>query len=309
MATASATIGRRDKNNILDLPLHGKLYTLFKSQIGVDILFKISEFSRLSRVSLKTLRYYDQIGILKPRRVDHDTGYRYYSADQLLELNRILMYKELGFTLPQIIQLLQEEITLENIQGMFKLKRSEIQQIIDTELAKLARIEERMQLIEKEGQVETGQEVRFKSEGAKSFLFQKACGREEDIPELFRQFNQLLTKELRQLTEGPQVVLWKEIDGKEDEFDFEVGYFLTCEPQLLPDFFHLRTLPPEPMMATLAFHSNSHFASTACVYLATWIEKNNYQIKENEYSREIYLPLSPEQDAQFMEIQIPIINR
>lgn len=90
-------------------------------------MFKISVFSRLSKVSLKTLRYYDQIGILKPRRVDHDTCYRYYSADQLLELNRILIYKELGFTLPQIKQLLQENISLENIQGMFKLKRSEIQ--------------------------------------------------------------------------------------------------------------------------------------------------------------------------------------
>lgn len=272
-------------------------------------MFKISEFSRLSKVSLKTLRYYDQIGILKPRKVDHDTGYRYYSADQLLELNRILIYKDLGFTLPQITQLLQEDITLENIQGMFKLKRSEIQQIIDTEQAKLVRIEERMQLIEKEGQVETGQEIRVKAEGARQFLFQKACGREEDIPDLFRKFNQLLTKEIRQSTRGPQVVLWKEIDGKEDEFEFEVGYFLTCELLLPPDSFQLRILPPEPMMATMAFRSNSNFACTACVHLAKWIEKNNYQIKENEFGREIYLPLSPEQDAQFMEIQIPIINR
>lgn len=86
-------------------------------------MFKISEFSRLSKVSLKTLRYYDQIGMLKPRKVDYDTGYRYYSADQLLELNRIFLYKELGFTLPQIIQLLREDITLEHIQGMFKLKK------------------------------------------------------------------------------------------------------------------------------------------------------------------------------------------
>ncbi|KOR89380.1 MerR family transcriptional regulator [Paenibacillus solani] len=272
-------------------------------------MFKISAFSRLSKVSLKTLRYYDQIGILKPRKVDHDTGYRYYSADQLLELNRILIYKELGFTLPQIIQLLQEDITLENIQGMFKLKRSEIQQIIDTEQAKLVRIEERMQLIEKEGQFETGQEIRVKAEGAQSFLFQKACGREEDIPDLLRQFDQLLTKEIRQLTQGPQVVLWKEIDGREEEFEFEVGYFLTCELQSSPEPFYLRTLPPEPMMATMAFHSNSKFDGAACVHLATWIEKNNYQIKENESGRELYLPLSPDQDAQFIEIQIPIIHR
>ncbi|PWW34330.1 MULTISPECIES: MerR family transcriptional regulator [Paenibacillus] len=272
-------------------------------------MFKISVFSRLSKVSLKTLRYYDQIGILKPRKVDHDTGYRYYSADQLLELNRILIYKELGFTLPQISQLLQEEITLENIQGMFRLKRSEIQQIIDTEQAKLVRIEERMKLIEEEGQVETGQEIRIKAEGAQPFLFQKACGREEDIPTLFRKFDQFVTKEIRQWLQGPQVVLWRDIDGKEDEFEFEVGYFLTCELQSFPEPFQLRTLPPEPMMATMAFHSNSKFDGAACVHLAKWIEKNNYQIKEDESGRELYLPLSPEQEAQFIEIQIPIRNR
>lgn len=135
------------------------------------------------------------------------------------------MYKELGFTLPQITQLLEEDITLENIQGMFKLKRSEIQQIIDTEQAKLVRIEERMQLIEREGQFETGQDIRIKAEAAQTFLYQKAYGREEDIPELFRQFDLLLTTEMRQQIEGPQVVLWKDIDGKEDEFEFEVGYF------------------------------------------------------------------------------------
>lgn len=278
-------------------------------QIGDDILFKISAFSRLSKVSLKTLRYYDQIGILKPRKVDHDTGYRYYSADQLLELNRILIYKELGFTLPQITQLLQEDITLENIQGMFKLKRSEIQQNIDSEQAKLVRIEERMQLIEREGQFETGQDIRIKAEGAQTFLFQKAYGREEDIPGLFHQLDLLLTTEIRQLIQGPQVVLWKNIDGKEDEFEFEVGYFLTCELQSSLEPFQLRVLPPEPMMATMAFHSNSKFDVAACAHIAKWIEKNNYQIKENEAGRELYISLSPERDAQFIEIQIPILNR
>ncbi len=60
-------------------------------------------------------------------------------------------------------------------------------------------------------------------------------------------------------------------------------------------------------MATMTFRSDSHFASTACVDLAKWIEKNNFQIKENEPGREIYLPTS--QGAQLMEIQIPIIER
>jgi DNA-binding transcriptional MerR regulator len=272
-------------------------------------LFKISEFSRLSKVSLKTLRYYDQIGILKPRKVDDDTCYRYYSADQLLELNRIFLYKELGFTLPQIIRLLHEDITLKDIQGMFKLKKNEIQHIIDTEQAKLARIEERMQLLERDGQVESDQEIRIKAEGAQQFLSLKARGREVDIPDLFRTFNQLLTKEMRHLAQSPQVVLWKEIEEKEDEFEFEVGYFLTKELPSFPDTFQLRTLPSESMMATMTFRSDSNFACTACVDLANWIVKNNYQIKENEPGREIYLPLSTTQNVQLMEIQIPITNR
>jgi hypothetical protein len=50
-----------------------------------------------------------------------------------------------------------------------------------------------------------------------------------------------------------------------------------------------------------------NFACTACAHLAQWIEKSNDKIKENESSREIYLPLSPDKNAQFVEIQIPII--
>jgi len=45
-------------------------------------MLKIGDFSRLSRVSVKALRYYDEIGLLKPVEVDRFTGYRYYSADQ-----------------------------------------------------------------------------------------------------------------------------------------------------------------------------------------------------------------------------------
>jgi effector-binding domain-containing protein len=165
-----------------------------------------------------------------------------------------------------------------------------------------------MQLIEREGQFETGQDIRIKAEAAQTFLYQKAYGREDDIPELFRQFDLLVTTELRQQIQGPQVVLWKDVDGKEDEFEFEVGYFLTCELQSSPEPFQLRIIPPEPMMATMAFHSDSKFDGAACVHLAKWIENNNYQIKESEPGRELYLPLSPERDAKLIEIQIPIRN-
>lgn len=103
-------------------------------------MFKIGDFSMLSKVPVKTLRYYDQIDLLKPKQIDQESGYRYYSAEQLLEVNRIFLYKELGFTLKQMGQLLREDISVEQIQGMFLLKESEIQQLIEREQQKLARI-------------------------------------------------------------------------------------------------------------------------------------------------------------------------
>jgi DNA-binding transcriptional MerR regulator len=62
-------------------------------------MFTVGEFSRLAQVSKRMLRYYDEIGLLKPIHTDKVTGYRYYSAEQLPDLNRVLALKDLGLTL------------------------------------------------------------------------------------------------------------------------------------------------------------------------------------------------------------------
>jgi DNA-binding transcriptional MerR regulator len=59
-------------------------------------MLKIGDFSRLGQVTVKTLRHYGQLGLLKPAWIDRYTGYRYYSLEQLPRLNRILALKELG---------------------------------------------------------------------------------------------------------------------------------------------------------------------------------------------------------------------
>lgn len=74
-----------------------------------QIKFKIGEFSRLGRVTVKTLRHYDKIGLLKPGIVDKWTGYRYYSPDQLQKLLYIVKLKQLGFSLAEIIELYEDE--------------------------------------------------------------------------------------------------------------------------------------------------------------------------------------------------------
>ena len=72
-------------------------------------MLKIGDFSSLSQVSIKTLRYYDERGLLSPVHVDPETGYRYYSASQLSQLHRILALKDFGFSLEQIATMPRRE--------------------------------------------------------------------------------------------------------------------------------------------------------------------------------------------------------
>ena len=112
---------------------------------------KIGEFARVGQVSIATLRHYDQCGLLKPNVLDPDTGYRYYSLDQLARLNRILALKDLGFPLEQIARLLEEDLSLDQLRAMFTLKQAQAQHMINIEQARLTRIAAQLRQIEQEG--------------------------------------------------------------------------------------------------------------------------------------------------------------
>jgi predicted transcriptional regulator YdeE/DNA-binding transcriptional MerR regulator len=116
-------------------------------------MLKIGDFSRLGQVTVKTLRHYGQMGLLKPAWIDRYTGYRYYALEQLPRLNRILALKELGFSLEQIAPLLDDNLSAEQLQGIVMLKRAELEQRVQSEQMRLARVEARLRQIEQEGKL------------------------------------------------------------------------------------------------------------------------------------------------------------
>ena len=69
---------------------------------------KIGEFSQMMQVTVKTLRHYEQKGLLFPCEVDEWTGYRYYSVEQMQRLNTIRQLQSLGFSLDEIKELYEE---------------------------------------------------------------------------------------------------------------------------------------------------------------------------------------------------------
>jgi DNA-binding transcriptional MerR regulator len=116
-------------------------------------MLKIGDFSALSQVSIKTLRYYDETGLLRPAHIDPENGYRYYLASQLSQLHRILALKDFGFSLEQIAEALKAGITAEQMRGMLLLRQAEQRKRVEEESDRLSRLNTRIQLIEQEGRM------------------------------------------------------------------------------------------------------------------------------------------------------------
>lgn len=114
-------------------------------------MFTIGDFARYGRVSARMLRHYDEIGLLRPDRTDPSTGYRYYGAAQLARLNRIIALKDLGFTLQQVRAVLDEAVGPEELRGMLRLRRTELEAAMAAAAARLAQVEARLRSIESEG--------------------------------------------------------------------------------------------------------------------------------------------------------------
>jgi DNA-binding transcriptional MerR regulator len=113
-------------------------------------MFSIGEFARLGAVSVRTLRLYDEMGLLRPARVDQETGYRAYTPGQLGQLNRILALKELGLSLTQIRRMLAG-ITVDELQGMLMLRRAQLETELQAQKNKLLGVEARLRYIATEG--------------------------------------------------------------------------------------------------------------------------------------------------------------
>jgi len=116
-------------------------------------MLKIGDFSQLAQVSVRALRIYDEMGLLKPVHVDKFSGYRHYETEQLPRLNRIIALKDLGFSLEQISQVLKSNLSAEQLRGMLVLKQSEIERSLKEGQSQLMRVEARLRQIEREGKV------------------------------------------------------------------------------------------------------------------------------------------------------------
>jgi len=264
-------------------------------------MFAIGEFARLAQVTVKTLRYYDEAGLLKPAHVDRDSGYRYFKALQLPRLNRILVLKELGFSLDQIATLIDEGVNEFELQGMLRLRRAEQKSKIEEESSRLAAIEHMIEEIAREG---APLEVVIK-ESTPAWIVSVRDGI-QSYPEISRLYPEVYSQLGAQAASGTPIAVWHSPENKSGEIEAEAGILFNHE---IPVSGRLGCYQlPATRVASYVHHGS--FQQFKGVYdrLTRWMEETGW--RPSGPCREIYLhignPVRQDDTTYVTEIQFPV---
>ncbi|MCP4419448.1 MAG: MerR family transcriptional regulator [Chloroflexi bacterium] len=274
-------------------------------------MFKIGEFSKIAQVSVSQLRYYDEIDLLKPASIDEWTGYRYYSARQLPRLNRILALKDLGMSLDQISRMLDDEVSVDEIRGMFSLKKAQAEQAVRDELARLRSIEARLQQLES-GETADNYDIVVKSVPVQPFLaLRKQCASFDVTRGLLLEIQRTLPQTVGIKNLGHLTVIMHNEGYTNTDVDLEMGFVLTGEfsgsiSLQSGQQMALRTLSAVETMVTSVLVGPPDMSVSCRAVLATWVESNGYQFSGN--GREVFIvpPIPGKEHETVLEIQYPV---
>jgi DNA-binding transcriptional MerR regulator len=269
-------------------------------------MFGIGDFARHGRVSVRMLRHYDAIGLLRPAQVDPVTGYRTYEASQLSQLNRIIALKHLGFTLQQVQDLLADRVDIGELHGMLRLRRAQLQAQIVTDTAKLTQVEARLQTIESEGHMPVD-EVVIK-EVPPTRVAELTAISASYAPEHIGPASQpLYTELMSRLAHAGVAIVGAPISYYEDAADGAILVHATAPVAVQPDDkydFAIVDLPGIPAAATMLHHGSMDNVVPTGQALEKWIEVNGY--RSTGYAREVYLDCPPDQSKWVTELQAPV---
>jgi DNA-binding transcriptional MerR regulator len=275
-------------------------------------MIKIGEFSKLAHVPIATLRHYDQVGLLKPIKVDNFTSYRYYSINQLPRLNRILALKGLGLSLEQIAELLAEDLPVEQMRGMLRLRHAQISQQLAEMQKQLLEVETRLAQIEQEGRVSRYDVMLKQLEPLLVASVRAIVPNRSDVGALFKQVYDALGDHVEAALGpnpgqgGQTLVLWYDTEYKEKDFDGATAFIVRCQA---PDYGPMRVHElPAATVAYTIHHGSYETIDEAHHAVVTWIEANQYQIAGPDREINLYNrpPIRRDDPTYITEIQYPV---
>jgi DNA-binding transcriptional MerR regulator len=274
-------------------------------------MFRIGEFSRIARVSARLLRYYDELGLLKPGVVDAATGYRYYTSSQLQRLNRILVLKDLGLSLEQIGGVIDQEASADQLRAMLEVRRSDAERALADEAARLRQIEARI------AQLDTGSgadldDVLIRAEPARRIVsVRDTVASFVEARQIIGELARTLPKQLPRESLGQIVGIAHSPEFEPDAIDVELGFVVNGElPAVLPAVgkrtLAVRELPAVPSMAACVRVGLPEHAHLITGKIGRYVELNGFRLAGP--SREVFLrpPRADRMEESVVEMQFPV---
>ena len=255
-------------------------------------MFKIGDFSRLSTISIRMLRYFDQVGLLKPLHVNPTNGYRYYGSGQLAVANTIKQLQNFGFSLSQINQLLTNKTS--------KSMEEALDSQLDLIEKKLAELHTQATLI-KNAKITLAQKAPLKNfHVVKKILpsypmisLTKVLATYEDEELLWQEFSQLV--DFKYITTHYQTTtrsLYHDLEYTGCEMTVEVQLLINNLTKATFNYDHSLALE----VASVTFNGPYEQMTEVTLAIAAWLEAYDYQLAGpmfNIYHRSFFETTDP----------------
>lgn len=271
---------------------------------GDERMFRIGEFSRLTQVSVRMLRYYDEVGLLTPARVDQWTAHRLYSAEQIPRLNKILYLRDSGLKTAEIaLALTMDEQAL---LAQLDKKRTEIETAIRAEQEKLQKIE----LAKKEMQGGKG-ELRYHI-SVKPIPAYPVLSLRRVVPtyysegELWQALSAFAAGQKAEIS-GNTFSIYHDTAFRETDVDIELCAPVKKMGEARPPFC-FRITQPVPHMACMMVYGDFSNIRGAYLAFAEWLQENSEYKMANPMRQIVHRGSWNEDDPNnyLIELQIPL---
>lgn len=278
-------------------------------------MYKIGDFSQLGQVSVRMLRHYDKLGLLKPGQVDPWTSYRYYTLDQLPRLHRIMALKDLGLSLEQVGQLLDDPQSDARLGQMLRERQHTIEQQLAEEQARLARVSARLQQLER-----LHEPIPYEI-ALKELPAQHVAAIREIVPHV-SQMGNVRDRMLRQLyarlaafriEAGTELAIYHLQAYSDSDIDMSLAVEVAPGTRLPAGEGILKSyrLPSAPLAASIIHHGSMWKVPDVVVNLYRWLGMNGYASagpyrEIHLFGRELALFAGDTPDDAVFEILVPI---
>jgi DNA-binding transcriptional MerR regulator len=266
-------------------------------------MYGIGTVARLAQVSVRTLRHYDDLGLLTPAHVDPSTGYRYYTPDQVRCLHRILVLRDLGVPLPEIGQLLDDDVTVEQLRGILRLRQAEARAQVAALTRQLTRVEIRLAQLE-EGPMADYDVIVKRLEPLRVLVMTESLGGVDEIGDACDRMYPVLHAALarhRVRFDGLSLALYEDVDSEDRPLRLTTALQVPSGVTIEEGELATIDLDAVERAATTVVHGAPDKFADAYRALHEWIEGTGE--RATPFERELYIDCDGPRDTWVTEIQ------